>query len=130
MAIISVPAVAQTVIAHSSVPLDHMSKQQLRAVFALSKQYWPNSDSIKVAVRKAGDEFHIQFSRQVLGVFPYQLKRNWDRLSFSGMAIPPHYVSNDQEMIDYVRKNPGAIGYLDKPVELSESMGVKVVEIH
>ncbi len=122
-------AMAGAVIANLSVADDNLSRQQLRAVFSLSKQYWRDRQLIKVAVRASDDPSHVHFSRKTLGIFPYQLQRNWDRLTFSGMAMPPRQVGSDQEMLRYIENQPGAIGYISDPQLLSHRSGVKLVEI-
>lgn len=119
----------QTVIANGSVQRDILSRQQLRAIFSLSKQHWNNNQSIKVCVLPANDQTHKLFSRKILAIFPYQLKRNWDRLAFSGMGIPPTVVTNDQEMIEYIGSKPGAIGYISDRSLVNDAEGVKIVKV-
>lgn len=122
-------ASAQTVIAHASLQRDQLSRQQLRAIFSLSKQHWNNRQTIAVFVLPADGKAHDQFSRQILAIFPYQLKKNWDRLAFSGMGVPPTEVSDDQSMIEHVSTRPGAIGYIHNKALINDNVEVKIVTI-
>ena len=47
-------------------------------------------------------------------MLPYSLRRNWDRLIFSGTGRAPVRVQSVEEMMRLVRETPGAIGYIDK----------------
>jgi hypothetical protein len=46
-----------------------------------------------------------------LQLFPYQLRRAWDRQLFSGTGQAPTVVADEQEMLRRVAATPGAIGY-------------------
>jgi hypothetical protein len=45
----------------------------------------------------------------------------WAKLLFSGRAIPPYTVKSPQQVIEYVSKNPHAIGYIDEK-DLTETV--------
>jgi hypothetical protein len=45
-------------------------------------------------------------------MFPYQLRRVWDRQLFSGTGQAPSVVTSQDEMLRRVAATPGAIGYV------------------
>ena len=45
-------------------------------------------------------------------MFPYQLERQWNRLTYSGIGEPPVVVGNVEEMKRMIAETPGSIGYL------------------
>ena len=45
-------------------------------------------------------------------MFPYQLRRLWDKQIFSGTGIAPTTVKSIEEMRERVANTKGAIGYL------------------
>lgn len=47
-------------------------------------------------------------------MFPYQLDRIWNKLTYSGLGVAPITVNSPQELLDAVKKTPGAIGYVEK----------------
>ncbi|MCG7947453.1 MAG: hypothetical protein N0C84_14020, partial [Candidatus Thiodiazotropha taylori] len=57
---------------------------------------------------------HADFSKHVLGVFPHQLRRAWNRQIFSGMGQAPMKVNTEAEMLEQIENTPGAIGYLSE----------------
>jgi hypothetical protein len=57
---------------------------------------------------------HVRFSKEVLGVYPYQLRSTWDRILYSGTGIPPTVVNTPQEVRERVDETPGGIGYAEE----------------
>lgn len=85
----------------------------LRAMFGMRLHKWPDGTPVKVFVYRDGAPEHVAFSKQVLQVFPHQLRQAWDRLVFSGLGQYPEQVSSAQEMLAKVAATPGAIGYIN-----------------
>jgi hypothetical protein len=101
-------------------------RKTLRAAFGMTLQVWPDGQPVRVFVFRDDDIQHQQFCRKVLGVLPYTLRRNWDRLLFSGAAQAPIVVDSPQNMLRRVATTPGAIGYIEQEW-VNES--VSIVEI-
>ena len=53
-----------------------------------------------------------------------EINSYWARLIFSGQASPPVQMQAVNEMLQYIRRNPGALGYLDAA---SVPEGVRVI---
>lgn len=87
-------------------------RSTLRAIFGMRLHKWSDGTPIKVFVFRDDAPEHVAFSKQVLQVFPHQLRQAWDRLVFSGLGQYPEQVSSTQEMLARVAATPGAIGYL------------------
>ena len=100
------------VIANVSVQLNELSASQVRRIFSMRQTLWPDEQAIVVYVLDDGDEVHQMFAKQILGMFPYQLERMWNKLAFSGLGETPNKVKNEQEMLEKIRKQPGAVGYV------------------
>ena len=103
---------AQEVVVNPNVPAHALSQGPLRAVFSMRQRSWPNGTPIRVFVLPDNHPLHAHFSKQVLEVFPHQLRSIWDRLVFSGTGQAPIQVSSLEEMRTKVASTPGAIGYL------------------
>ncbi|WP_054773383.1 hypothetical protein [Methylogaea oryzae] len=73
---------------------------------------WPNGSAIKVFVLPDNHPAHIAFCKQVLRVFPHEMRNAWDRLVFSGTGQAPIEVATEEEMRAKIAAMPGAIGYL------------------
>ena len=89
-----------------------LSQTMLSAIFGMRLRKWEDGSPIKVFVLPDNDLLHIEFSKYILHVFPYQLRAAWDRLVFSGTGEEPIKVNSEQQMRILVGSTPGAIGYL------------------
>ncbi len=114
------------VIVNPGVSEQTLSKNAVRAIFAMRLQTWPDGSPVKVFVLADDHPAHIGFSKEILNVFPYQLRAAWDRLVFSGTGQAPIEVSSEKEMRAKVAGTPGAIGYLKG---LTASEQVRVLQI-
>jgi len=107
----------QHIITNPSVADQHMDVTLLRSIFAMKRRNWDNGEAITVVVLKDTNPAHIEFCKQVLNVYPHQMRRMWDRLVYSGTGQAPIEVSSEEEMKLLIATTPGAIGYL-----MSESL--------
>lgn len=89
-----------------------VSKNGLSAIFKMRLSSWSNGSNITVFVLKDDSPLHKQFCKQILNIFPHQMRRNWNKLVFSGTGQAPIQLENKDEMIDKLINTPGAIGYL------------------
>lgn len=115
------------IISHPSAPSDALTVNHVRAIFALQVQHWPDGRPILVFVFPENSPRHQQFSKQFLGIHPYQLRKRWDRIVFAGRGVAPHEVSTLDEMLRSIASTPGAIGYVDHPTTIA--MPVQTIRI-
>jgi len=100
------------VVVHPHVNDKNLSVNTLRAIFGMRMQTWSDGTRIRVFVLSDDASLHQQFSKEILNVFPYQLRSAWDRLVFSGIGQAPVKVNSIEEMLAKVASTPGSIGYL------------------
>lgn len=91
-----------------------LERKTLRAVFGMRTSIWPDGVPVEVFVLPDSDPLHIEFSDKILGMLPYNLRRRWDRLIFSGTGRAPTVVESQEQMMEQVLETPGAIGYIDQ----------------
>jgi len=115
------------VITHPGNTNTKMSLASVRAIFSMRLNTWPDGTGVTVFVLPDRHPAHAHFSRTILKMLPYRLRREWDRLVFSGTGIAPVEVSSTAEMKQRVASTPGSIGYLDEG-QLDESIHKLAVE--
>ncbi len=120
----SVPA--RELIVHKGLPQTELSQNQARLFFTMRLKLWPDGTAVKVFVLPDDTPLHRSFAKQVLGLYPYQLRRVWDRQTFSGTGQAPITVSTEAEMIKSVASTSGAIGYVGSGSDLT---GVRLLEV-
>lgn len=115
------------VIVNPELPVQSLSPQGIRAIFTMRWNTWEDGTPIKVYVLGDDHDVHARFSKYVIGVFPHQLRKAWDRLVFSGTGQSPIQVSNEEEMIIKISSTRGAIGYItsDKVNENVKQVKIK-----
>lgn len=99
---------------HLSQPQEPLSRHALSAIFGMRLTIWPDGTPIRVFVLPDYDPAHAAFCKQVLHVFPHQLRAAWDRLVFSGTGQAPEPVASLLEMRSRLARTEGGIGYLTK----------------
>ena len=105
-------AYSQKLIAHPGLKQTELSEETVRALFTMRLRRWSDGTPVRVFVLPDRHPLHKDFAKKILGVFPHQLRRAWDRLVFSGTGQAPREVSDETEMLDRVSKTPGAVGYV------------------
>lgn len=125
------PVMAQEVIVNPDVADRSVSQSSLRAIFSMRMRQWPTGKPIKVFVLPSENTVHVSFSKSVLNTFPYQLKRSWDLMVYSGSGQAPTEVGSPQEMLQKVSSTPGAIGYLPENylIEGGKNENVRILEV-
>lgn len=92
----------------------NLTRDDLREIFFGRRTRWPDGSPLRVFVLPDHDPLHIRFSKEVLGVYPYQLRSVWDRMVYSGTGVPPTVVESLEKMKAIIKETPDAIGYIEK----------------
>ncbi len=113
-------------IAHPGISTDSINKDRLRAIFAMRETRWPDGTAIRVVVLPDQNPVHRVFCKQPLAIYPFILRRHWDRLTFTGTGTMPVSVGSEAEMLKTVSQTPGALGYVRQS---SRTEAVKILTI-
>jgi ABC-type phosphate transport system substrate-binding protein len=122
----SLHADAVEVVVNPSIKEHALALNSLRAIFSMRMTQWQDGTPIRVFVLGDKNPHHAAFSKQILGVFPHQLRRAWNRQIYSGTGQAPNKVETAAEMRYQIENTPGAIGYLPKE-QLNEH--IRTIEI-
>ena len=114
------------IIVSATVTESSLSRNALRAIFGMRLRNWPNGNRIRVFVLPDRNLTNVVFCKQLLNIYPHQLRLAWDRLVFSGTGQAPTEVDSEEEMRALVATTAGAIGYLRRSL-VNDS--VRVLEI-
>ncbi len=82
---------------------------------------------VRVVYVLDGDD-HRLFCRDVLKVYPHQLKKGWDRMEYTGRASIPRVVQSESELLKLVEQTSGAIGYISSSTPVLGE-GVHVIQM-
>ena len=121
----SVPEKEYIVIVNEHVAVTQLNTKTVRAIFLGDKARWANDDKIIPVILESGT-VHEAFMKEVLRKTPMQFTNYWNQQLFTGKGIPPYSFETIEEMIDFVSKTRGAIGYVPSSANIRR---VKVLEI-
>lgn len=88
-----------------------LSKDQVEQIFTGKSGAFPSGTAV-VPVDNAA--LRENFYKGVTGKSGDQARAYWAKLEFTGKGKAPSEVANGKAVVDFVAKNPGAIGYVDK----------------
>jgi ABC-type phosphate transport system substrate-binding protein len=104
-----------------SLPKSQISKLLLRQL----SRWQDGSEALPVDLPEQSPTREA-FNRDVHGRRSQAIASYWQRQIFSASQVPPPTLSSDEEVIAYVREQPGAIGYVSSSARLA---GVREIEI-
>ncbi len=115
------------VIVNEANATETISKKELSEIFLKTKVKWDDGSSIQPVDLNAQSETREAFSQEIHGRGVGAIRNHWQQAAFSGAGTAPLERSSDAEVIDFVKANPGAVGYISEGTEAS---GVKVLTIN
>lgn len=113
------------VIANSSVKADTISAAELKRVFFREKISLTDGTHVEPVLEREG-RVHQAFRQEYLGVSEEDLQTYYRTLLFTGKGSMPKAFGSDAEVVAYVGRTRGAIGYVSRE---SSAEGVKTLVI-
>ena len=118
------------VIVHPDNPAKSVSKKKVSRLLLKELAKWDGGLSAAPVDLDSKSETRREFSRDVHGRSVSSIKNYWQRQIFSGRAVPPPEVANDNAVISHVKSNPGAIGYVSAAAAgRLRGAGVKILDL-
>jgi ABC-type phosphate transport system substrate-binding protein len=102
---------AETVIVNGKSMAGGLSEDQAREFFLGKRTVWEDGSKVVVVVLKEGPS-HEGLMR-LLGKSPSQFSTGWKKIVFTGKGSMPEQVDSEAELIEFVARTPGAIGFID-----------------
>ncbi len=113
------------VIANSSVGASSVSADELKGVFLATKSSLSDGSHVEPVLGKGGPT-HEAFLKEYLGKTDAALQTYYRSLVFTGKGSMPKILGADAEVVAYVAKTKGAIGYVGAG---ASTTGVKTLEV-
>jgi ABC-type phosphate transport system substrate-binding protein len=113
------------VIANPSVGASSVSADELKNVFLITKTSLSDGSHVEPVLEKGGPT-HEAFIKEYLGKSDAALQTYYRSLVFTGKASMPKTLGADAEVVAYVAKTKGAVGYVGAG---TSTAGVKTLEV-
>jgi ABC-type phosphate transport system substrate-binding protein len=100
------------VIVNAGNPATVLRTSELARIFLCTATIWPGGTPVLAVDQADGTPIRQTFVRDVIGKDSVSLSRYWEQAIFAGRAVPPPTMATDADIVDFVRRNLGAIGYV------------------
>ncbi|WP_353266941.1 phosphate ABC transporter substrate-binding protein [Gemmatimonas sp.] len=124
----AVPAQAQDfkVIVNSANSTSDLTAEVAAKLFLKQTSKFPNGTSAQPVDLGKASPVRAAFSKAVLSRPVPAVETYWQQQIFSGKDVPPAAKASDDDVIAFVKANPGAIGYVSAG---ASTAGVKVIDV-
>jgi ABC-type phosphate transport system substrate-binding protein len=113
------------IIANSTVKADSISAEELRRIFLEETNSLSDGSRVEPVVARGGAA-HEVFAKEYVGKSDAALQTYYRCLVFTGKGSLPKMVNSETEMMDYVAKTKGAIGYSSAGTNTD---GLKILQV-
>lgn len=89
-----------------------MTNAKVQRVFTGKETLWKNGKTVVICLPGTKSAKAQEVYTKVYGKSVKEVQKFWLSLVFQGRAKSPIFFDSDQEMVDYVKRTPGAIGVI------------------
>ena len=118
---------AFVVVVNASNPTTAIGRNDLAKFFTKKSRSWPSGGTVLPVDQTLTSPVRDAFTQKVHGKSARAMGSFWQQQIFSGRDVPPPERKNDDEVLAFVRSNPGAVGYVAAGTKLGT--GVKTVTV-
>lgn len=106
-----------------------VNRKQLNGIFRGTQSIWKSNEQVIVVMPSSKAEYAEQFANSVLQMSHAALQKYWLALVFQGRANAPVFLNSSAEIVDYVKKNPGAIAIVKSSErEIPAGMSITITD--
>lgn len=124
---ITIQAQSFKVIVNQSNTVNSLTAKEVSDYFLKKETKWANGNAIVPIDLSANSSIREDFSSNIHGKSVSAIKSYWQQYVFAGKGTPPLEKNSDVDIVDFVKRNAGAIGYVSASADVS---GVKVITVN
>ncbi len=110
------------IVTNSTFPVDHLTKSELKAIF-LDKKHFIGGQKILPINYTTDNPLRSCFEKKVLRKSRKSLEHYWLKAHYHGKR-PPKVVKSSAMLLEYLRKLPAAIGYIDSNTTIDHTFKI------
>lgn len=118
-------AAEYAVVVNSGNAATSLDRRSVSALFMRRVAEWPGGSAV-LPVDGPNSPAREAFSKEVHGKRVSAVRSHWLQVIFSGRGVPPPEKASDKEVIEYVKANAGAIGYVSSAAATADVRVLKV----
>ena len=102
------------VITNPKSGVSSLTRDEVVNIFLGRFRQLPSGISAQPADLPAAQPERAQFYRLLVNKDLAEINSYWARLIFSGRTVPPRQTLSNEDLLSFISRTPGAIGYLEK----------------
>ncbi len=100
------------IVTNKGVGRSELTKDEIRRIFTGKMFRWSDGAKINVVILRRDSEVHKEFVKTYTGKSSSQFERWWRNIAFTGKGSIPKSFRTEKELLDYIIKTDGSIGYV------------------
>lgn len=100
------------IVVHADNPVQRMTSRQIAELYLGRSRSFETGQFAVVVDQTGEDTLRARFFKEITGMTLGQVNAFWSRLKFTGQVQPPQSLAGDAAVLDFVRRNTAAIGYV------------------
>ena len=100
------------VVVNTANPQSAMAKEDVSKLFLRKTISWSSGLKVAPVDQAASRSVRDLFTQKVHGKPVAAINAYWQKLIYSGRKTPPPQLASDSEVLNYLRRNSGGIGYV------------------
>ncbi|HSM94381.1 MAG TPA: hypothetical protein VLT47_16015 [Anaeromyxobacteraceae bacterium] len=114
------------VIVHPDVRSQRASRDEVSRIFLKKTTRWADGVEIRVVQPRVGTAARRAFDPAIHRLQPTAIRAYWSQMVFSGRDVPPVERATDEQIVEFVKLTPGAVGFVSEGAAVA---GVRVLEV-
>lgn len=98
------------IIGSKDVPIDSLSRDEIKSIFLGEKVKWDKGGEITFVLLST--EVHEEFLKKYLESNSLQYRQYWKKMIFTGRAKSPKSFDSTEKLIEFISGTSGAVGYI------------------
>lgn len=130
--LLATAAVAQSepppylIVVNGQNPMTAVGRRFLSEAFLKKTTRWEDGELIRPVDLHPESAVRRRFSDQIMRRSVTAVRSYWQQMIFAGRDVPPPELAGDSQVLDYVRRHAGAVGYVSAA---ADTAGTRVVTV-
>jgi len=107
-------------------PVAAVDRRFVLEVFLKRTTRWPQDELVRPVDLEPTSPVRQRFSEDVLKRSVAAVKSYWQQMVFSGRGVPPPELDGDEQIVRFVLRNRGAIGYVSEGARIESARVVQL----
>jgi ABC-type phosphate transport system substrate-binding protein len=114
------------IVVNGKNPMSEVGRKFLGEAFLKKTTRWEGGELIRPADQDAESAVRRRFTEHVLKRSVTAVRSYWQQMIFAGRDVPPPELAGDRQVLDYVKRHAGAVGYVSAT---ADTAGTKVLAV-